>query len=300
VPGLTRHSSTPEDANRGEALIAGMKIGAATEHTEWGWWIPTMQMPMPSASNFEEIHQALFDVGRPHSVCVNRKGVRFVDEACGYDEFGQAMVADQLKTGANTPCWLVFDAVFRQKFTAGGFLPTILMSDSKIPPDWWDHYIFRADTLEALAAKIHVPVDALKKTVANMNQYAKTGVDLEFGRGSNAYDQMFGDANVKPNPCLGPIATPPYYAVAINCGDLGTKGGLKADARARVLDGSGQPIGNLYAAGNSSGSVFGNCYPGAGATIGPAMTFGYVAASDIAEQADKQPQPQVKLAAMAS
>jgi len=287
VPGLTRHSSTPEDANRGEALIAGMKIGAATEHTESGWWIPTMQMPMPSASNFEEIHQAAFDVGRPHSVSVNRNGVRFVDEASGYDDFGKAMVEDQLKTGANTPCWLVFDSVFRTKFSAGGIMPTILMPDKKIPPDWWDHYIFRADSIEALAAKIHVPIDALKKTVANMNAYAVTGVDPEFGRGSNIYDQMFGDANVKPNPCIGPIAAPPYYAVAINCGDLGTKGGLKADAHARVLDGNGRPIPNLYAAGNNSGSPFGNCYPGAGGTIGPAMTFGFVAANDIAARAKK-------------
>jgi len=294
VPGLTRHSSTPEDANRGEALIAGMKVGAATEHTESGWWIPTMQMPMPLASNFEEIHQAAFDVGRPHSVAVNRNGVRFVDEACGYDDFGKAMVADQLKTGANTPCWLVFDATFREKFTAGGFMPTLLMSDSKIPVDWWDHYIFKAESIDGLAAKIHVPVAALTKTVANMNQYAQTGVDPEFGRGSNIYDQMFGDANVKPNPCLGPIAKPPYYAVAINCGDLGTKGGLKADAAARVLDGSGRPIPNLYAAGNNSGSPFGNCYPGAGGTIGPAMTFGFVAANDIAARAGKQSVPTVE------
>jgi 3-oxosteroid 1-dehydrogenase len=291
VPGLTRHSSTPEDANRGEALIAGLKIGAATEYTESGWWIPTMQMPMPKASNFEEIHQAAFDVGRPHSVAVNRKGVRFVDEACGYDDFGKAMVADQLKTGANTPCWLVFDATFRSKFSAGGIMPTILMPDKKIPPDWWDHTIFRAPTLEALAAKIHVPFDALGKTVADMNEYAKTGVDPEFGRGNNAYDQMFGDWNVKPNPCLGAIGVAPYYAVPINLGDLGTKGGLKADAHARVLDGSGRPIPNLYAAGNNAGSPFGNCYPGAGGTIGPALTFGFVAADDIAERAAAAHQP---------
>jgi 3-oxosteroid 1-dehydrogenase len=284
VPGLTRHSSTPEDGNRGEGLIAGMKIGAATEHTSQGWWIPTMQMPMPNSSNFEEIHQAAFDVGRPHSVAVNRNGVRFTDEAAGYDDFGKAMVADQLKTGANTPCWLVFDGTFREKFTAGGIMPTILMPDSKIPVDWWDHYIFRADTVEALAAKIHVPVDALNKTVADMNEYARTGVDPQFGRGSNIYDQMFGDANVKPNPCLGPIDRPPFYAVAINCGDLGTKGGLKCDERARVVDDSGQPIPNLYAAGNQTGSPFGEWYPGAGATIGPAMTFGYIAANDIAER----------------
>jgi 3-oxosteroid 1-dehydrogenase len=288
VPGLTRHSSSPEDANRGEALIAGMKIGAATEHTESGWWIPTMHLPMASAANFEEIHQAAFDVGRPHSVCVNRNGVRFVDEACGYDDFGKAMVADQLKSGANTPCWLVFDATFREKFTAGGVMPTLLMADSKIPPDWWDHYLFKAASISALATKIGVPVDALQKTVANMNQYAKVGTDPEFGRGGNVYDQMFGDAHVKPNPCLGSIDNAPYYAVAINLGDLGTKGGLKADAQARVLDVSGHPIPNLYAAGNNAGSPFGNCYPGAGGTIGPALTFGFVAANDIAARARGQ------------
>jgi 3-oxosteroid 1-dehydrogenase len=297
VPGLTRHSSTPEDANRGEALLAAMKIGAATEHTEGCWWIPTMHMPMPKTSNFEEIHQAAFDVGRPHSVCVNRNGVRFVDEACSYDDFGGAMVRDHLATGANAPCWLVFDATFRTKFTAGGFMPTALMPDRAIPPDYWDHYIFRADTIDALAQKIHLPVEVLKKTVANMNEYARTGVDPEFGRGGNAYDQMFGDPQVKPNPCLGPIAVPPYYAVPINIGDLGTKGGLKADAHARVVDGSGRPIPNLYAAGNNSGSPFGNLYPGAGGTIGPAMTFGFIAANHIAEQAGKKAQAETVRAA---
>lgn len=288
VPGLTRHSSSPEDANRGETLIAGMKIGAATEHTDDAWWIPTMHMPMPRASNFEEIHQAAFDVGRPHSVCVNRNGDRFVDEACGYDEFGEAMVADQLKTGANTPCWLVFDATFRKNYTAGGFMPTLIMPDLVIPPDWWDHYIFRAPTIEALATKIHVPVDALRRTIGNMNVYAQTGVDPQFGRGGNDYDRMFGDPAVSPNPCLGAIDTPPYYAVPINLGDLGTKGGLKADARARVIDTSGQPIPKLYVAGNNSGSPFGNRYPGAGGTIGPAMTFAFVAINDIAERSRAQ------------
>jgi 3-oxosteroid 1-dehydrogenase len=289
VPGLARYSSSPEDANRGEALLAGMRAGAATEHTEAGWWIPTMHMPMPKASNFEEIHQAAFDVGRPHSVCVNRNGVRFVDEACGYDEFGKAMVSDQQKTGANCPCWLVFDANFRAKFTAGGFMPTAIMPDRSIPPDWWDHYIFRAATVDELAPKIKVPADVLKKTVANMNRYAKDGADPEFGRGSNDYDRMFGDPSVAPNPCLGPIATAPFYAVPINLGDLGTKGGLKCDAHARVVDGNGQPIPNLYAAGNACGSPFGNCYPGAGATIGPAMTFGFVAANDIAARIGNLP-----------
>ncbi len=289
VPGQTRHSSSPEDANRGEALLAGMEAGAATEHTEAGWWIPTMHMPVPTTSNFEEIHQAAFDVGRPHSVCVNRLGLRFVDEACGYDDFGKAMVVDQQRTGSNCPCWLVFDARFRAKFSAGGFMPTALLPDRRIPPDWWDHYIFKADTVEALAAKIEVPVEALVKTVSNMNQYARTGQDPEFGRGGNAYDRFFGDPTSKPNPSLGTLEAAPFYAVPINLGDLGTKGGLKADAHARVLDGGGRPIPRLYAAGNASGSPFGNCYPGAGGTIGPALTFAYVAVNHIAASAKQAP-----------
>ncbi len=288
VPGLARHSSSPEDGNRGEALIAAEKIGAATEHTEEGWWIPTMSLPMPKASNFHEIHQAAFDVGRPWSVCVNRNGVRFVDEATGYDSFGQAMVADQVATGANCPCWLIFDAKFRAKFSAGGLMPWAHTPERKVPADWWDHYVFRAATVEQLAAKIGVPVAALAQTVSTMNGYAKTGSDPEFGRGGNIYDQFFGDPTVAPNPNLGPIDKAPFYAVAINNGDLGTKGGLKTDDRARVLDQAGKPIAGLYAAGNCSGNPFGNCYPGAGGTIGPAMTFGFIAANDIAERAGNQ------------
>lgn len=288
VPGLTRHSSTPEDGNRGEALIAAEKLGASTEHTEQGWWIPTMTLPMKGASNFHEIHQAAFDVGRPWSVVVNRRGVRFVDEACGYDQFGQAMVRDHLGTGANMPCWLIFDAKFRRKFSAGGLMPTVHTPERKVPADWWDHYIFRSDTIEDLARKISLPVGAVVRTVANMNAYAASGVDPEFGRGMNAYDRMFGDPASTPNPNLGPIDTAPFYAVPINNGDLGTKGGLRCDAQARVLDGAGNAIPGLYAAGNNAASPFGDTYPGAGATIGPAMTFGYVAANAIAERASNQ------------
>lgn len=285
VPGLARHSSTPEEANRGEALIAAEAIGANTRHTEEGWWIPTTTFPSPRASNFHEIHQAAFDVGRPWSVCINRNGVRFVNEATSYDRFGQAMVEDQLKTGANTPCWLVFDAKFRARFSAGGLMPTVHTPERRVPGDWWDHYVYRADTIENLARKIGVSEAALAETVRKMNAYAASGVDPEFGRGGNVYDRFFGDPTVVPNPNLGPIDRAPFYAVPINNGDLGTKGGLSTDARARVLDREGHPISGLYAAGNCSGNVFGDCYPGAGATIGPALTFGFVAANDIAERA---------------
>ncbi|WP_254798778.1 FAD-dependent oxidoreductase [Sphingobium sp. AS12] len=288
VPGLTRHSSTPEDANRGEALIAAEAVGASVAHVDQGWWIPTMTLPAPKASNFHEIHQAAFDVGRPWSVCVNRNGVRFVNEATGYDRFGQAMVEDHLRTGANMPCWLIFDAKFRAKFSAGGLMPTVHTPDTRIPEHWWDHYMFRAGSIAELADKIGVPGPALAQTVQAMNGYAVTGVDPEFGRGGNIYDRFFGDPTVTPNPNLGPIDTAPYYAVPINNGDLGTKGGLCCDAQARVLDGAGQPIAHLYAAGNCAASPFGDCYPGAGGTIGPALTFGFVAANDIAARAHER------------
>ena len=173
VPGLTRYSSSPEDANRGEALLAGERIGAATEHTEAGWWIPTMHMPIPRGIQFRGDPPGCIRCRPPAQRLRQSNGVRFVDEACGYDDFGKGMVVDQLKTGSNCPCWLVFDASFRAKFSAGGFMPTVVMSDRSIPPDWWDHYIFKANTIEALAAKIQVPIDALEKTVANMNGYAQ-------------------------------------------------------------------------------------------------------------------------------
>lgn len=285
IAGDTRWSTSPPEANRGEVLTAALEIGASVEHMETGWWVPSAAKPIDGTSNFDEIHQATFDVGRPHSVCVNRNGDRFVNEACGYDRFGNAMVEDHQKTGANAPCWLVFDAEFRRKFSAGGYMPSPIMPDSKISPDQWDHYIFKADTVEALAAKIALPAGKLQKVVAQMNEYARTGVDAQFGRGDSVYDRTFGDPALQPNPCLGAIGKAPFYALQVNLGDLGTKGGLRADARARVLDQDGRVIPGLYAAGNASGSPFGNCYPGAGGTIGPAMVFGYIAANDIAARA---------------
>ena len=121
-----------------------------------------------------------------------------------------------------------------------------------------------------------------------MGEYARSGVDPEFGRGGNVYDRFFGDPTNKPNPSLGTIEKAPFYAVPIHLGDLGTKGGLKADAAGRVLDTNDRPIPHLYAVGNNSGTPFGDSYPGAGGTLGPAMTFGYLAANDIAARAGNQ------------
>jgi 3-oxosteroid 1-dehydrogenase len=282
-------SLTPPGANTGDAIRAGEAIGAATEFMECAWWAPSMQLPAREVPNMDVTHPMFFDHRHPHSVCVNRSGLRFVNESCSYDCFGIAMIEDHRKTGANLPCWMVFDAAYRARYTCGGIMPASVMPDRKIPPDWWDNYLYRADTIGELADKLDIDGARLAGVIADMNGYAATGVDLQFGRGQAAYDRYFGDARVRPNPCLGPINEPPYYAVRVDLGDLGTKGGLKADHHARVLDRQGEPIPGLYAAGNSSGSVFGDCYPGAGGTLGPALTFAYIAANDIAMRAAGDP-----------
>jgi 3-oxosteroid 1-dehydrogenase len=142
--------------------------------------------------------------------------------------------------------------------------------------------VFRADSLADLAGQIGVPADALAKTVQKFNDFARAGRDEDFGRGDSAYDRYYGDPNCKPNPNLAPLAQPPFYAIKIVPGDLGTKGGLRTDERARVLREDGSVIEGLYAAGNTSALVMGRSYAGPGATIGPAMTFGYLAAIDAA------------------
>lgn len=281
VPTQINWCNTPEFANTGDALCAAAVLDADTEFTQDNWWVPTMLMPIASASNYLETHQAFFDVGRPHSLCVNRFGHRFTNEAQSYDRFGNAMADDHVATGANLPCWLIFDARFRRKYTVGGLMPAMLMPDRRIPNDWWDQFIFRSDTILGLAHKIGLPAETLERTVHTMNGYAQTGVDAEFGRGSSDFERSTGYSGAGPNPCLGAIDKAPFYAVPIYLGDIGSKGGLKTDESARVLNRQGHPIPGLWAAGNASGNPFGNCYPGAGGTLGPALTFGYIAGDNV-------------------
>src|SRR6185503_12440717 len=151
------------------------------------------------------------------------------------------------------------------------------------PGRWYKHgTIKKADSLEALAAEIEVPPDALRATVERFNGFATSGIDEDFHRGESAYDKYYSDPTVKPNPSLHAIDQGPFYAVKIVPGDLGTKGGLVTDERARVLRADGSVIEGLYAAGNCSSAVMGNTYAGPAATIGPAITFGYLAALDLA------------------
>lgn len=282
VASQSKWSLTPPGANSGTAMLAAQELGAATEFTEWFWWAPSMQLPSASDPDTMITHQMFFDHRHPNSVVVNGRGERFVNESCSYDDFGKAMIADQQETGSNIPCWMIFDATYRGKYGCGGIMPSAVMPDSKIPAHWWDTYFYRSDSISELARMTGLPAEALQKSVAAMNEFAQAGEDPQFGRGKSHYDQFFGDAAVSPNPALGPIDKAPFYAVRIDLGDLGTKGGLKVDSNARVIDVNGHPIAGLYAVGNCAASPFADCYPGSGGTIGPGMTFAYVAANHAA------------------
>jgi len=285
----TDYSLTPGLNNSGDALKAAMVIGAATEFLDHAWWVPTMRVPAPGFNN-ADMRAALFmERAYPHTVCVNRLGQRFCDEAMSYNDFGAAMLEDDRRTGANAPCWMIFDAVARRRYPIGALLPSVLWPDWRLPREWADNVYYRAESLEALAAKIELDPAALAATLKRFNGFARSGVDEDFGRGANAYDQFFGDPRNRPNPNLGAVATAPFYAMRLDIGDIGTKGGVKTDADGAVLGDDGKPIPGLYATGNVSGAVTYDSYPGAGATLGPAMTFGMVAAEHIAQRASNLP-----------
>jgi 3-oxosteroid 1-dehydrogenase len=281
-------SLTPPGMNTGDALLAAQQIGATVAQMPYFWWAPSTQLPSRSNPGVLETHQMFFDHRHPHSLIVNRVGERFANESCTYDDFGKAMIADQQRTGANLPCWMIFDSNYRRKYSCGGLPPSLVMPDRRVPKPWWDRYLYRAETVRSLAAKIGIPPPALESSVRVINASAANGLDPQFGRGESAYDRFFGDQSVEPNPALGPVDKPPFYAIRIHLGDLGTKGGLRADAHARVLDTEGRPIAGLYAVGNCAASPFANCYPGSGGTIAAAMTFGYIAADHLSADSDER------------
>ena len=273
--------------NTGDGIRIGEEVGAKldTELMREAWWTPAVRPPGLVYGSVMVIEKSL-----PHGIFVNRLGRRFTNEAASYTAVVQAMYADDAKTGATVPCWWILDKTYRTRFPIGPVGPARLMSDQKlqkVAPRWapgagWLH---RADGLDALAADIGIPADALRETVERFNADARRGVDTEFHRGENANDRYYSDARVKPNPSLGPIETPPFYAVEVYPSDLGTKAGLVTDDGGRVLDAHDAVIPGLYAAGNSATTVMGRAYPGAGGTIAPAMTLGFVVGESLARDA---------------
>jgi 3-oxosteroid 1-dehydrogenase len=269
--------TTTPPSNTGDAIRAGAEIGAKLDLMDMAWWAPTVFVPG------REKRRALFvERALPGCVMVNKLGRRFVDEAAPYSDIVTAMYADHTASGANLPAWLIFDASFRHKYPCGPLLPAMIQKDASLPRDFDGKVFYKADSLDALAARLGIDASGLMDTIRKMNAYAASGVDAEFGKGGNTFDRYYGDINVKPNPCLAPIIKAPFYALQIDAGDIGTKGGLLTDEFARVLREDGNPIVGLYACGNTSAAVMGPSYPGAGSTIGPAMTFGFIAARHLA------------------
>lgn len=258
--------SVSQDNNTGDAHIAAMKLDAAVDLMEHAWWIPVVQVPgWPRA-------QGIFaERSLPGIVIVNKEGKRFGNEAAPYLESGYSMYEAN-----SVPSWVVFDSTFRGKYPFGPLAPGWAIPD-KLVPKKVRAIVNIDDSLEGLASKIGVDADGLKETVKRNNEFAISGVDTDFQRGEVFYDRFYGDASNKPNPCIASIGTPPFYAMPLHPGDIGTKGGLLTDEKARVLNKDNTVIDGLYAIGNTSASVMGSKYPGAGATLGPAMTFGYVA-----------------------
>ena len=178
----------------------------------------------------------------------------------------------------NLPAWLVFDQSYRNRYLFAG-----KPARSPLPKKWFTAgALVKAGTVAELAGQLGVPADALAATIDRFNGFARDGVDADFHRGESAYDHYYGDTTNTPNPSLGEIVNGPFYAAAIVPADLGTKGGVRIDTRARVLRPDGSVIDGLYAAGNAAAPVMGHTYAGPGATIGPAMVFGHIAALDAA------------------
>ncbi|MGP3964210.1 3-oxosteroid 1-dehydrogenase [Nonomuraea sp. 3N208] len=258
--------------NTGDGIEAGERAGAALGLMDDAWWGPAI--PLPGQPYFCLAERTL-----PGSIIVNGDGVRFVNEGAPYSDVVHVMYDRNTPADQHIPSWLIVDQQYRNRYLFKDVAPLL-----PLPASWYDSgAVYKAWTIEQLAQQIGVPAAALRGTVTRFNGFATTGKDLDFHRGDSAYDRYYADPGVKPNPCLAPLWLPPFYAFKIVPGDLGTKGGMVTDARARVLRADGSVIAGLYAAGNASAAVMGHSYAGSGSTLGPAMTFGYVAANHIAD-----------------
>ncbi|MBV9325952.1 MAG: FAD-binding protein, partial [Chloroflexi bacterium] len=261
--------------NRGEGLRMGMAVGAALGNMSEAWWSPAMEV-VDRRVDGAPFYWLLLGAIRatPGGIIVDQFGRRFADEATNYNDFGRSM--HEFDPAGyrfpRSPSWYVFDA---ERRSAGPIGP---LDPDAADPDW----LIRSPTLEGLATRLDMPPAALRATVERYNSHSVRGVDEDFGRGSYAWDRY--SAGFMPiRDQLRPLTESPFYAVQVQVGCLGTKGGLKIDQDARVLkaDGSG-PIEGLFAAGNAAANPFGMAYPSGGATVGPALVFGWLAGESAA------------------
>ena len=243
-------------------------------------WCPTSLVPRSDGSTGVMPH--FIDRAKPGVIAVAADGHRFSNEAFSYHDFVQDLVkACKQRNLGEVMCWLICDHHHLREYGLGAV--------AKFPLPIGRHlrsgYLKRADTLAQLAQTIGVPEQALAQEVGTFNRDVPSGVDSQFAKGSTAYNRYQGDSLVQPNPCMAPIAQGPFYAIRVVVGEIGTFAGLLTDAACRVLTQDRQVVPGLYAVGNDAASVMGGNYPGAGITLGPAITFGYVAGMQLASGA---------------
>ena len=262
--------------NTGDAIREGIRLGAEMAQMDGAWWCNTISAPGEPSPRM-----SIMEKSYPGSIVVNPAGERFSNESQNYMAYQLETFERHSDEYPCVPSWQIFDANFRATYMVGP------LYNSKFRPDWAlprsferEGFIARASTLEELAQKIDVNPEGLEATVEKFNSYAETGKDLDFQRGDSLYDHYYGDPRVQPNPVLGPIKKAPFYAMKVDPGDFGTQGGMATTPNAEVVSEAGGTIPGLYAIGNCSTAVL-PTYPGPGSTLGPAMTFGYLAAKHI-------------------
>ncbi|MEZ5735650.1 MAG: FAD-binding protein [Novosphingobium sp.] len=260
-------------SNTGDGIHIASKVGAGTMNLQSAWAAPVFHVPGEDRGRLCTIERAL-----PGCIMVNQNGERYLNEAASYHITGQKMAQREAQHGDASPSWMIFDARYRQQFPMGPVYPLI--------PDWAQPgmvktILRKASTISGLATEIGVEPANLAKTISRFNENAAEGKDPDFQRGEAAYDKMYGDYRHGPNPCLRPLTEAPFYAMPIYPGDIGMNGGLTTNAKAQVTREDGSAIAGLYAIGNNAASAMGESYPGAGVTLGPAMTFGYIAAREM-------------------
>lgn len=268
---LTGPVSVPE--NEGDGLLMAIEAGAQLANMQNAYWMQSVLEFKPQHRNAKPNYLLGSDErARPGAILVNSSGKRFVNEAANYNALGKSLHAFDAGTHtyANLPYWLIIDQRYKDKYQTFNSPP-----GAPAPS-----YMMQADTLEELAAKAGIDAEGLTATVARFNDMVRKGHDDDFNRGDNTYDNfyMWGDTDFEaPYRTLGVIDKGPYYAVKMEAGALGTAGGPKTNADGQVVDWNGNPIQGLYAAGNAMAAVLGEIYGGAGGTLGPGMTFGYIA-----------------------
>lgn len=274
-----REHFTPSPAlNTGDGLRLGEAVGGWVDPTipNAAAWCPTSVTKRSDGAQGVMPH--FIDRAKPGVIAVTKNGCRFTNEASSYHDFVQELV--KACTGSTeVTCWLICDHAHLRAYGLGCVAPFPLPIGKHLR----NGYLKRGSSLELLAKEIEVPVAALKEEVETFNRDAEKGVDSKFGKGGTAYNRYQGDSLVKPNPCMAPIQKGPYYAIKIVVGEIGTFAGLATDASCRVLTRDKRPVRGLYAVGNDAASIMGGNYPGAGITLGPALTFGYVVGQTLAK-----------------